>query len=85
MQPKLRVWKDAGRLSELSVIRGGMGIWHGPRFRGMGLMTHGLQSRVGRPVTLSIHRQSTDAAVDTRHARKIIFASFADFVVMAVL
>ena len=55
----------AGRISELSVIRGGMGIWHGPQFRGMGLLTHGLQSRVGRPVPLSIHRQSADALVPT--------------------
>jgi hypothetical protein len=56
-----------GHISELSAIRGGMGIWLSPQFRGMGLLTHGLQSRVGRPVPLSIHRQSTDAPTATPH------------------
>ena len=40
---RARFPQRAARISELPVIRGGLGLWHGPQFRGMGLLTHGLQ------------------------------------------
>ena len=62
-----------GRTTRLPVIRGGIGIWHGPQFRRTDLLTRGLQSRIGllrrgvgaqgRPVPLLIHRQSAEASV----------------------